>query len=54
MSVVAVMRVLSAVVVVYRELALDVRCWSYWGIMLPALSGYIEWLHCLPSVVAVC
>ena len=39
------MRVLSVAIVVYHELALDVRCRSYQSIMLPTLGGYIERLH---------
>ena len=42
MSVAALMRVLSLVLVVYHELALEVRCRSYRSIMLPTLGGYIR------------
>ena len=34
--------VLSVVLVVYHELALEVRCRSYRSIMLPTLGGYIR------------
>ena len=30
------------VLVVYRDLALEVRCWSYQSFMLPTLSRYIR------------
>ena len=30
------------VLVVYRDLALEVRCWSYQSFMLPTLGGYIR------------
>ena len=33
---------LSVVLVVYHELALEVRCRSYRSIMLPTLGGYIR------------
>ena len=30
------------VLVVYRDLAFEVRCWSYQSLMLPTLGGYIR------------
>ena len=41
-SVSALMRGFSVVLVVYHELALEVRCQSYRSIMLPTLGGYIR------------
>ena len=39
----ALLRVLSVVLVVYRDLALQVRCWSYHvSVMLPTLGGYMR------------
>ena len=55
MSVAALMRVLSVVLVVYHELALEVRCRSYRSIMLPTLGGYIRkvalFAHCCASLL---
>ena len=42
MSVAALMQVLRVVLVVYHELALEVRCRSYRSIVLPTLGRYIR------------
>ena len=42
MCVAALLRVLSVVLVIYRDLALEVRCWSYQSFMLPTLGGYMR------------
>ena len=42
MCIAALLRVLSVVLVVYRDLALEVRCWSYQSFMLPTLGGYMR------------